>query len=209
MGEKHSYLGGLEPGIILGGCIAQECLTYHVLYSWLRAIFRVHLQTFPTGEREAWYLVHCHPGSSTQLPIVDDMWPIMPSGNRVSEGHYVVKLFIHLQPRIAPTFRGDIDVELRRFNSRNRLPSRASSSNGTPDSASGNHRHWGFRHSVRKRDGLCRLSGTRPGYTCDGLNRVINLNYTGFQAAHIFPLAFAHRAEAAWTSWCRDTLRDL
>jgi hypothetical protein len=110
-------------------------------------------------------------------------------------------------------FSRNPEVVFTFFRQRKRLPSRANSSTGTPDSSPSRSaadrvrfccsimiqsylimkKDSRFRRDVQNRDGWCRISGTLPGYTTNNLNNFVNINYTGLQAAHIFPLAFANR----------------
>ncbi|KAF9504429.1 hypothetical protein BS47DRAFT_1490174 [Hydnum rufescens UP504] len=186
---------GLDMDQILAGCITQESLTYSVLYSWLRTIFVIKPQRGSSSQLEVWYLVPATEPSPGAPLIGDNSHPLAPTDQRVIGGHYAVKMFVHPRHGAAPVFIRDPEIQIRGFTPRSRLPSRANSSGGSLDSPSSSvaRRDPSFRRDVRQRDGHCRLSGTAPGCATDNLGQIAHINYTGFQAAHIFPLAFAHR----------------
>jgi len=179
---------------IVAGCITQEYLTYRILYSWIQILLTIRTRIVSSGQ-EVWYLVPATEPLPGKHPIGDESHPIRPSDQRVRSGHYVLKLFVHLRPGEFPVFTRNPEIIIKTYLPRNRAPSRASSSNGTPDSLSSSvaRRNHSFRRDVRQRDGHCRISGTIPGWAMYTSNKITHISYTGFQAAHIFPLAFAHR----------------
>ncbi|KAF9513931.1 hypothetical protein BS47DRAFT_905467 [Hydnum rufescens UP504] len=199
-GDRDIHIWDDSSGVpvIVAGCIVQPSLTFRVLYSWLGAVLVIPMSSSAGSAPEAWYLVRARLPVSPMHPVEVDpqLQPIPHTNSLVPKGHFVIRIF-RRQAQGPPTYLRVPSVRLAQFLARKRAPSRPNSSTtslGSP-SDSQTQRSQVFRNNVRQRDGQCRITGTHPGTIPTLSGGTLGLNYTGLQAAHIFPLAYAHRTE--------------